>query len=161
MDSLREFYRSAHILPPNNSNSHEEEQNQKLKNALDAAHTILYCVDHQKRIVDDVLTLSKLDADLLEIMPIRVQPMKTIRQALKIFDRELKASDIRMSIQEDPSLQEFGIDWVMLDPNRFLQILINMYVFCNDSILVLPNILLLPLRSRAKMLQNHERNQIH
>jgi signal transduction histidine kinase len=58
--------------------------------------------------------------------PIRVQPTKIIQQALKIFDRELKASNIQMSIEEDCSISEQGLDWVMLDPNRWLQILINL-----------------------------------
>jgi CheY-like chemotaxis protein len=45
---------------------------------------------------------------------------------LKIFDRELKTSDIQMLVEEDVSVREQGLDWVMLDPNRFLQILINL-----------------------------------
>lgn len=48
---------------------------QHIENALDAANTIMYCVQHQKQIVDDVLTLSKLDADLLVVSPVPVQPM--------------------------------------------------------------------------------------
>jgi signal transduction histidine kinase len=48
---------------------------QQVHNALDAANTIMYCVQHQKQIVDDVLTLSKLDADLLVVSPVSVQPM--------------------------------------------------------------------------------------
>jgi CheY-like chemotaxis protein len=45
---------------------------------------------------------------------------------LKIFDRELKTKDIQMFIEEDASIREQGLDWVLLDPNRFLQILINL-----------------------------------
>ncbi|TKA49924.1 hypothetical protein B0A55_13328, partial [Friedmanniomyces simplex] len=36
---------------------------------VDAAQTIILCAQHQKRIVDDILTLSKLDASLLVISP--------------------------------------------------------------------------------------------
>jgi signal transduction histidine kinase len=49
--------------------------NVRVKNALEASNTIMYCVQHQKQIVDDVLTLSKLDADLLVVSPVPVEPM--------------------------------------------------------------------------------------
>lgn len=48
---------------------------QQLQNALEAANTIMYCCQHQKQIVDDVLTLSKLDAELLVVSPVPIQPM--------------------------------------------------------------------------------------
>jgi hypothetical protein len=65
VDSVGHQNRHAQITA--NTNSPELKQ-PNLQNAMEAAQTILYCVEHQKRIVDDVLTLSKLDADLLEIM---------------------------------------------------------------------------------------------
>lgn len=78
---------------------------QHIENALDAANTIMYCVQHQKQIVDDVLTLSKLDADLLVVSPVPVQPM--VRSA------EIKLCDIRQSDVEvamrcfEPSFKRF------------------------------------------------------
>ncbi|KAI1139390.1 hypothetical protein F5Y05DRAFT_403886 [Hypoxylon sp. FL0543] len=98
----------------------------QINSALDAANTILYCVQHQKQIVDDVLTVSKLDSDLLVVSPIPVQPMALVRSSLKIFDAELKMTDIKLKIVEDDSLSRLGLDWVLLDPNRFLQIVINL-----------------------------------
>ena len=93
---------------------------------LESAQTISYCVEHQKRIVDDVLTLSKLDADLLEIALVPVEPRKAIRSALRIFDRELRESGITMNIVEHKSLDAMDVSFLMLDPNRFLQVLINL-----------------------------------
>ncbi|KAI1407279.1 hypothetical protein F5Y13DRAFT_175205 [Hypoxylon sp. FL1857] len=98
----------------------------QINSALDAANTILYCVQHQKQIVDDVLTVSKLDSDLLVVSPIPVQPMALVRSSLKIFDAELKMTDIKLKIVEDDSISRLGLDWVLLDPNRFLQIVINL-----------------------------------
>jgi len=43
--------------------------------AIDAAQTISLCAQHQKRIVDDILTLSKLDSALLIVTPVAVQPV--------------------------------------------------------------------------------------
>ncbi|KAH8204277.1 hypothetical protein TruAng_001563 [Truncatella angustata] len=91
---------------------------QQMENALEAANTIMYCVQHQKQIVDDVLTLSKLDADLLVVSPVPVHAM--------VFHPELKMTDITLSVIEDDSLPEQRIGWVLLDPNRFLQIVINL-----------------------------------
>lgn len=98
----------------------------QINNALDAANTIVYCVQHQKQIVDDVLTVSKLDSDLLVVSPIPVHPMALVRSSLKIFDAELKMADIKLMVVEDESLSQLGLEWVMLDPNRFLQIVINL-----------------------------------
>lgn len=44
-----------------------------LESNLDAAQTIVLCAQHQKRIIDDVLTLSKLNSALLQVTPISVQ----------------------------------------------------------------------------------------
>lgn len=98
----------------------------QISSALEAANTIVYCVQHQKQIVDDVLTVSKLDSDLLVVSPIPVQPMALVRSSLKIFDAELKMTDIKLKVIEDNSLSTLGLDWVLLDPNRFLQIVINL-----------------------------------
>ncbi|KAI1204712.1 uncharacterized protein F4807DRAFT_454433 [Annulohypoxylon truncatum] len=104
----------------------EKAVKKQIGNALDAASTIIYCVQHQKQIVDDVLTVSKLDSDLLVVSPIPVQPMGLVRSSLKIFDAELKMTDIKLLIIGDSSLSTLDVDWVLLDPNRFLQIVINL-----------------------------------
>ncbi|QDS76178.1 hypothetical protein FKW77_007979 [Venturia effusa] len=95
-------------------------------NVLEASRTILYCIEHQKRIVDDVLSLSKLDSGLVELVPCPVQVMKTVHQVVGIFEQEIKALDITLSVIEDASLAELDLKWAMLDSNRFLQILINL-----------------------------------
>ena len=40
-----------------------------LEEAVEAAETIIYCAMHQKRIIDDILTLSRLDSNLLLVSP--------------------------------------------------------------------------------------------
>lgn len=94
--------------------------------ALEAARTVMYCVQHQKQIVDDVLTLSKLDSDLLVVSPVPVQIMALVRSSLKIFEAELRVADIDLEIVKDVSIERLGLDWVLLDPNRYVQILINL-----------------------------------
>ncbi|KAK6614836.1 histidine kinase hhk13p [Botrytis cinerea] len=92
----------------------------------DAASTIILCAQHQKRIIDDILTLSKLDSDLLFVTPTEVQPLPIIQNALKIFDGELQKSDVALRFHVSPSFEELNIDWIKLDPSRLVQVLINL-----------------------------------
>ncbi|KAK8162198.1 hypothetical protein IWX90DRAFT_236824 [Phyllosticta citrichinensis] len=93
---------------------------------IDAAQTIALCAQHQKRIVDDVLTLSKLDSAMLLVTPVDVQPLTVVQRALKMFEGELQTADIQMEFVVDESFQRLGVDWVKLDPSRVLQVLINL-----------------------------------
>ena len=93
---------------------------------IDAAQTIALCAQHQKRIVDDILTLSKLDSALLLVTPVDVQPTAVVKRALKMFESELSTADIEMEFQVDESLKRYDIDWVKLDPSRLLQVMINL-----------------------------------
>ncbi|KAG6043778.1 hypothetical protein E4U39_004146 [Claviceps sp. Clav50 group G5] len=98
---------------------------------LDAANTISLCASHQKRIVDDILTLSKLDSRLISVTPVDVQPLVVVEQVLKMFQPEVRAHDINLSVKVDKSYHESNIDWVTLDPSRLQQVLIN---FITNSI---------------------------
>ncbi|KAK5121772.1 hypothetical protein LTR85_004647 [Meristemomyces frigidus] len=93
---------------------------------VDAAQTIILCGQHQKRIVDDILTLSKLDASLLIISPDKVQPPQLVKKALKMFESDIARADITTQLCVEPSYTELGIDWVILDSSRLLQVVINL-----------------------------------
>lgn len=93
---------------------------------VDAAETIILCAQHQKRIVDDILTLSKLDASLLVICPDKVQPPTLLAKALKMFDAEITRAGIIAEVEIEPTYEELGVDWVVLDPSRLLQVIINL-----------------------------------
>ena len=55
-----------------------------VRECVEAAETIALCAQHQKSIVDDILTVSKLDSHLLVITPTVVQPVAVTRQAIKM-----------------------------------------------------------------------------
>ncbi|TGJ85265.1 hypothetical protein E0Z10_g3512 [Xylaria hypoxylon] len=97
-----------------------------LAGCLEAANTISLCASHQKRIVDDILTLSKLDSQLLLVTPVDVQPLAVVQRVLKIFEGELNTNGIEMKFQVKNRYLDMGIDWVKLDPSRLLQVLINL-----------------------------------
>lgn len=97
-----------------------------IANCLDAAQTISLCSQHQKRIVDDILTLSKLDSQLLLVTPVDAQPLQVVQRALKMHEGELQAADIQMKFVVDQTFRDMKLDWCRLDPSRVLQVLINL-----------------------------------
>lgn len=97
-----------------------------LNENVNSAKIILQCANHQKRIIDDVLTLSKLDSMLLSITPVTVKPTKLIDSIVEIFEAELKSSSIEYSVRPDASLVDFSVDQVYLDPSRVTQVFINL-----------------------------------
>jgi PAS domain S-box-containing protein len=99
---------------------------QVVAECIEAANNIALCVQHQKSIVDDILTVSKLDSKLVVIAPVPTQPVAVIQSAMKMFFPECQAKDIALSFVPHPSLARYKIDWVLLDPTRLLQITVNL-----------------------------------
>lgn len=97
-----------------------------LDQTLDSAQTIAQCAQHMRHIVDDILTISKLDSGLLVITPVDAQPVSIVKHAVKMFESEARAANVNLSFVMDQSYRELGVDWVSLDPTRVLQVLINL-----------------------------------
>ncbi|KAF2450845.1 hypothetical protein P171DRAFT_349353 [Karstenula rhodostoma CBS 690.94] len=97
-----------------------------LNDNLSSANIIMQCANHQKRIIDDILTLSKLDSMLLSITPTATRPAKLVSSISSIFQAELKSNNISYSVTSDPSLARLDIEYVYLDPSRVTQIFINL-----------------------------------
>ncbi|KAF2759413.1 hypothetical protein EJ05DRAFT_451688 [Pseudovirgaria hyperparasitica] len=91
-----------------------------------SATIILQCAKHQKRILDDVLTLSKLDSILLSITPSSVEPSQMIHSVIDMFKMELESTNINYTVNADPSIIDLSLDSVYLDASRVTQILINL-----------------------------------
>lgn len=84
------------------------------------------CAQHQGRIINDVLTLSKLDSAMLLISPTPTQPPVVVKEALKMFEGELVSHGIELEFSLEASYKRLRIDWVMIDPSRVTQILVNL-----------------------------------
>ena len=93
-----------------------------IDNAVDNAEIINSCALHQKNIINDILTLSKLDSKLLGISPVKTQPIKMIREALKMFELECQRADIVLTLHVSDTLKAMNVDWLYLDPSRVLQV---------------------------------------
>jgi len=91
----------------------------------EAVTTIMSCSTHQKRIMDDILTLSKLDSKLLTISPSPVRLDTILRDAEKMFEVDAKKAGVTWRVTDD-SDGMLDLDWVMLDAGRLMQVLINL-----------------------------------
>jgi K+-sensing histidine kinase KdpD len=99
-----------------------------LEQTLDAAQTISQCAMHMRHIVDDILTISKLDSGLLMITPVDAQPESIVKHAIKMFDAEAKAAGVKLSHVIDASYRDMLIDFCSLDSTRVLQVSTNLLV---------------------------------
>lgn len=95
-------------------------------NSIDSAETIVGCAQHQKRIVDDILTMSKLDSKLLAITPITVDPIRMVQEALKMFEVEARRVDINLRMDVAQSYRDLNVQFLDFDPSRLKQVLINL-----------------------------------
>lgn len=117
---------SSTLTELKNAGGLDTEQLENVESNIDAAQTITLCAQHQKRIVDDVLTLSKLDSAMLLVTPADSQPVTVVQRALKMFEGELQNADITLDLKVHDSFHKHKVDWVKLDPSRLLQVLINL-----------------------------------
>lgn len=99
---------------------------QTLRDNAEAARTILLCANHQRRIVDDVLNLSKMDFMLMTLTPTAIQLSDLVDDALKMLEAELTSGHINLHVYPDDSLRRLGVSEVLCDPLRINQIVINL-----------------------------------
>jgi PAS domain-containing protein len=97
-----------------------------LEQTLDAAQTIAQCAQHMRHIVDDILTISKLDSGLLVITPVDSQPESLGKHAAKMFEAEAKAARVQLTFKIDDTYRNMQLNWVSLDPTRLLQVNTNL-----------------------------------
>ncbi len=90
------------------------------------AETVITCANHQRQIVDDVLTLSKLSTGLLRMTPVTADPAQVAREALQMYEVEAHLVDLELSMSVDRSWDELGTPFLDFDPSRIRQVLINL-----------------------------------
>jgi PAS domain S-box-containing protein len=93
----------------------------------EAASTILACATHQKRIIDDVLVLSRLDSQMLSISRTAACPQDIITSTLKMFEGLAVKHDIEICTARGDGVDELHeVDQVFIDASRLMQVLINL-----------------------------------
>lgn len=88
--------------------------------------TIAHCSEHQRRLISDILSLSKLDSQLLQINPSPTFAMGLLENIRKMFETEAKRVGITLEVVADPSIYANNVEQVNLDSGRILQVLINL-----------------------------------
>ncbi|KAF3031998.1 Histidine kinase [Didymella heteroderae] len=92
----------------------------------EAAESILFCATQQRRIIDDILTLGKLDSKLLNINPAAFQMEDLIDQTMQMFKAEFEANRIQMHTVIDAVDSVEGIATSNGDASWLLQVVVNM-----------------------------------
>jgi signal transduction histidine kinase/DNA-binding response OmpR family regulator len=97
-----------------------------VRDNIDAANTILILTAHQKRVIDDVLILSRLESHMLSITPVPESASRVVANTVKMFDGEAAMNNIRIEIVRDQSSDYPMVDLVLIDASRLMQVLINL-----------------------------------
>jgi signal transduction histidine kinase/CheY-like chemotaxis protein len=97
-----------------------------LRDNVTSANIVLDCAKHQKRIIDDVLTLGRIESTLLSVTPSPVQPCKLVDSIMAMFEAELRSNKIMTSVIAEHSIKELNIRYLNLDPSRVTQIFMNL-----------------------------------
>jgi CheY-like chemotaxis protein/anti-sigma regulatory factor (Ser/Thr protein kinase) len=90
--------------------------------AIESVSTIISCCAHQRRIVDDILTLSKLDSKLLQIAPSLTNLDSMLSELKKMFEADAQKFDVALQLDKDLG----NVKWAMLDTGRLTQVLTNL-----------------------------------
>jgi signal transduction histidine kinase len=128
-DSISSSLATYISTPSSLDNSHLLIPKTVLEDNRDAADTIILCAQHQQNIVNDILTLSKMDSDMLSVTPIDVEPLKIVGHVVKMFQSESAKHRIAVTVAAESSFHELGLHNVRLDPSRLTQVLVNILVF--------------------------------
>ncbi|KAF2427708.1 hypothetical protein EJ08DRAFT_671585 [Tothia fuscella] len=97
-----------------------------VQSLIESATTIITCTQHQKRLLDDILCVSKLDASLLELSPSEVDPLVLVQHALHMHQQEFRNIGVEGTFQIEKSYHQLNIKTVLLDSGQTMQILINL-----------------------------------
>ncbi|KAK5083727.1 hypothetical protein LTR05_006232 [Lithohypha guttulata] len=97
-----------------------------VKENVEAAKVILSCARHQKRIVDDVLSLSRMDYASLSVSPVATSPDKIVHEALQLVRADAAANAISLRIVQEHFSDVHIVDQVICDSLRVVQILVNL-----------------------------------
>ena len=98
----------------------------EVEDTLQDLKIISHCCVHMTRLIDDVLTLSKLDNQFLIITPVPSRPVEFIRETLQIFKGEMQSKSIISEFTTSRAFVDLRVDYVLTDPSRVNQLLINL-----------------------------------
>ncbi|TDL18928.1 hypothetical protein BD410DRAFT_792720 [Rickenella mellea] len=93
---------------------------------LDALDAIYQCGLAQERIANDVLSLSRLQLEVLSIQPVECDLALEVQRIVSIFRNEVKMKRIGLDVRIGQSFETLGVDLVKADKSRFSQVITNL-----------------------------------
>lgn len=105
----------------------------EIRDIVKDAGVIKLCTVHMRRLVDDVLALSKIgefqrgrahriDSNVLVITPVPSQIEAVCLDVFEIVKTEMLTNDIICSFEVKPGYRDLALDWVDVDHSRVRQI---------------------------------------
>ncbi|KAK9680771.1 hypothetical protein K7432_015849 [Basidiobolus ranarum] len=133
---LNGIYHSADLLHESLEKVQKEVRKESIKKVanwleneitsdLDVIDTITLCAQHQKKIADDVLHMSKINMNLLVLSKTNMRPVSVVSNVIRMFETEVRLKEIDLEFTVAEGYSQLDVDWVKGDPTRFTQILIN------------------------------------
>ncbi len=98
------------------------EEEQAAKHTRDYIETIKRNGDHLLTVINDILDISKIEADKMTIEHIAVSPATVVREVLELMRVKTQAKNLRMEAFGKTALPEM----IQTDPTRLRQILVNL-----------------------------------
>ncbi len=98
------------------------EAEQAAKHTRDYIETIKRNGDHLLTVINDILDISKIEADKMTIENIAVSPATVVREVLELMRVKTQAKNLRMEAFGKSALPEM----IQTDPTRLRQILVNL-----------------------------------
>ncbi|KAG8743481.1 hypothetical protein FRC10_011954 [Ceratobasidium sp. 414] len=98
----------------------------ELEDDLQAMDSIAQCGLAQARIANDVLSLSRIQLNVLSIIPTEFDIRRETSQILIVFRNELMAKDINFNLDLGRGAEMFGLQTVSTDRSRYAQIITNL-----------------------------------
>ncbi|KAF8602905.1 hypothetical protein BDV93DRAFT_557089 [Ceratobasidium sp. AG-I] len=103
-----------------------EETLEELEDDLQAMDSITQCGLSQARIANDILSLSKIQLNVLSILPTAFDVKHEVQQILLVFKNELSSKNISLGITFGKGVETLGLGNVLTDRSRFTQIITNL-----------------------------------
>ncbi|BFZ57953.1 hypothetical protein PYCC9005_005009 [Savitreella phatthalungensis] len=92
---------------------------------LEALTNIQICAGHMNRVISDTINVSKIDAGLLTVTPVRSNVAQILANLVAMFRAETQMKGIKLEIDLDSTLASSKQEYIF-DPARLSQTLINL-----------------------------------
>ncbi|TXT14114.1 uncharacterized protein COLE_00307 [Cutaneotrichosporon oleaginosum] len=93
---------------------------------LEALDSIYQCGLTQERISNDVLSLGKIQLDMLQMYDTETNICKEAQKAIFVFQNEARMKRLDLSLNIGPGFERLGVERIMTDPVRLGQVVTNL-----------------------------------